>query len=145
MRRNLNNAPRKEYPAGVRLVHNFYPGPADDPGRDRMVGQEGFRIWVTDEPPDYPNERRCYCGWLNREHYGTLAVIGRDGLPTDAERAFGPYHKGGFEESHTTAKIGGPKRTEEELAQLASELNAVRLKKENARSGTMKAKQKRRL
>ena len=62
----------------MRLVHNFWPGPPDDPGRDRMVGLDGFRIWITDEP----NEKmsRCYCGWLEeREHYGTVGTI-------DAER-----------------------------------------------------------
>lgn len=58
---------------GARLVHNFPPGPPEDRGRDRPYGLEGFRYWVTDEPPgSYGNEHRCYCGWLDgREHYGT--------------------------------------------------------------------------
>jgi hypothetical protein len=74
MRRYLSRAPKKDYPEGVRIVHNFYPGPYDDPGRDREFGLDGFRVWVTDEPNE--NERRCYCGWLDgREHYGTHAVI----------------------------------------------------------------------
>jgi hypothetical protein len=50
MRRSLSRTPRRDYPEGVRLVHNFYPGPLDDPGRDRMVGLDGFRIWIIDEP-----------------------------------------------------------------------------------------------
>ena len=75
MRRYLARAPKRSYPEGVRLVHNFYPGPHNDPGRDRMVGLDGFRVWVTDEPNE--NERRCHCGWLDgREHYGTREVIG---------------------------------------------------------------------
>ena len=41
----------KNPPEGARLVHNFCPGPADDPGRDRAYGLNGFRYWVTDEPP----------------------------------------------------------------------------------------------
>jgi hypothetical protein len=58
----------------VRLVHNFYPGPHADPGRDRELGLNGFRAWLTDEPN--PNERRCFCGWLDgREHFGTVGVI----------------------------------------------------------------------
>jgi hypothetical protein len=77
MIRYLARAPRRDYPEGVRIVHNFYPGPHDDPGQDRTVGLRGFRVWVTDEPNGtYGNERRCYCGWLDgREHYGTVAVI----------------------------------------------------------------------
>lgn len=59
---------------GQRLVHNFYPGPPDDPGRNRAYGDTGFRFWITDEPN--PNERRCYCGWLDgREHYSTVRAI----------------------------------------------------------------------
>ena len=73
MRRSLPRTPKKEYPNGVRLVHNFYPGPHDDPGADRLVGLDGFRIWITDEPG---NDSRCYCGWLDgREHYGTAGRI----------------------------------------------------------------------
>jgi hypothetical protein len=77
MRRYLPRAPKHDYPEGVRIVHNFYPGPLDDPGRDRKVGLDGFRVWITDEPTGtYGNERRCYCGWLDgREHYGTRAII----------------------------------------------------------------------
>lgn len=63
----------KNVPEGARLVHNFYPGPLDDPGRDRLYGHNGFRYWITDEPG---RDQRCYCGWLGaREHYGTLGVI----------------------------------------------------------------------
>src|SRR5689334_3452444 len=68
----LNRRPKRELAPGVRLVHNFYPGPDDDPGRDREVGEGGFRIWVTDKPIEQTNERRCACGWLGREHYGTV-------------------------------------------------------------------------
>ena len=79
----------KQPPEGARLVHNFWPGPADDPGRDRPYGVDGFRYWVTDEPPGSRppstftdvfdmgdgSEHRCYCGWLDgREHYGTRYV-----------------------------------------------------------------------
>ena len=61
-------------------MHNFYPGPHDDPGADRRIGEDGFRIWVTDEPIERTNEHRCYCGWLNgREHYGTLSTIDQFG------------------------------------------------------------------
>ena len=75
MKRYLSKSPKREYPEGVRLVHNFYPGPQDDPGADRQPGDNGFRIWVTDEEPDAA-ERRCYCGWLDgREHYGTVRII----------------------------------------------------------------------
>jgi len=35
---------------GMRVVHNFYPGPHDDPGRNRRYGWDGFRYWITDEP-----------------------------------------------------------------------------------------------
>jgi len=57
---------------GMRVVHNFYPGPHDDPGRNRRYGWDGFRYWITDEPG---NDHRCYCGWLDgREHYGTRYV-----------------------------------------------------------------------
>lgn len=42
MRRYLSGIPRKEYPADVRIVHNFYPGPADDPGADRQINVDGF-------------------------------------------------------------------------------------------------------
>jgi hypothetical protein len=81
MRRYLARAPKKEYPANVRLVHNFYPGPLDDPGRERTVGEGGFRVWITGEPKgSYGNERRCHCGWLDgREHYGTVHVIDAHG------------------------------------------------------------------
>ena len=68
---------RKHPPPGWRLVHNFYPGPHDDPGRDRTYGLDGFRYWITDEPG---NDVRCYCGWLDgREHYGTVRVVDEDG------------------------------------------------------------------
>jgi len=59
-------------------VHNFFPGPPDDPGRDRPYGANGFRYWITDEPN--PHERRCHCGWLGgREHYGTVATVNDKG------------------------------------------------------------------
>jgi hypothetical protein len=85
MRRYLSKTPRREYPAGVRLVHNFYPGPLDNPGQDRQPGANGFRIWITDEPE--AGEVRCYCGWLDgREHYGTRLVIDGDGNAVDRAR-----------------------------------------------------------
>lgn len=80
--RNLARSPKLDYPEGVRIVHNFYPGPHDDPGRDRTLGVGGFRVWVTDEPLGTygKNERRCYCGWLDgREHYGTRTTIDANG------------------------------------------------------------------
>jgi len=49
MRCYLARAPKREYPPEVRLVHDFYPGPHDDPGRDREVGLNGFPGWITDE------------------------------------------------------------------------------------------------
>lgn len=65
---------RRTPPPGARLVHNFYPGPDDDPARNRAYGADGFRFWVTDSPNEH--ERRCYCGWLGgREHYGTRRVV----------------------------------------------------------------------
>jgi hypothetical protein len=79
MRRYLARAPKRDYPEGVRLVHNFYPGPHDDPGRDRTVGLNGFRVWITDEPTEI-ERHRCYCGWLDgREHYGTRLIVTADG------------------------------------------------------------------
>ena len=51
MRRYLSRAPKKDYPADVRIVHNFVPGPPDDPGADRVVSLGGFRVWITDEAP----------------------------------------------------------------------------------------------
>jgi hypothetical protein len=77
MIRYLGHAPKREYPQGVRLVHNFYPGPHDDPGRDREIGVGGFRVWIIDEPPgSYGNEHRCYCGCPDgREHYGTVGYV----------------------------------------------------------------------
>ncbi len=79
MKRYLSQIPRKQYPPDVRLVHNFFPGPAHDPGASRVVSDGGFRIWVTDEsPPEL--EQRCYCGWLGgREHYGTVGIVNEDG------------------------------------------------------------------
>ena len=44
MMRYLRHVPTKPLDEGVRLVHNFYPGPHDDPGRDRAIGLRGFRI-----------------------------------------------------------------------------------------------------
>ena len=64
---------------GSRLVHNFYPGPDDDPGRNRPYALDGFRYWITDEPN--PNERRCYCEWYGGlEHYGTVGYVDEDGV-----------------------------------------------------------------
>lgn len=76
MRRYLNAVPA-DLPEDVRLVHNFPPGPADDPGRDRKINLNGFRVWITDEPNgSYGNERRCHCGWLDgREHYSTRQAV----------------------------------------------------------------------
>jgi hypothetical protein len=74
MIRYLYSLPNGELGEGVRLVHNFPPGPPDDPGRNRELGADGFRAWLTDEPN--PNMRRCFCGWLDgREHYGTVWII----------------------------------------------------------------------
>jgi hypothetical protein len=86
-KRYLSRTPKKEYPEGVRLVHNFCPGPPNDPGADRMVGAGGFRIWVTDETdedvaadPKRLPVSRCYCGWLDgREHYGTRGYVEANG------------------------------------------------------------------
>jgi len=80
MRRYLSGVP-KQFPEGVRLVHNFYPGPRDDPGRHRSLRQGGFRAWITDEPSgSHGVEHRCFCGWLDgREHYGTRAWVDEDG------------------------------------------------------------------
>jgi hypothetical protein len=50
MHRYLAKTPKKEYPLGVRIVHNFYPGPHEEPGRDRELRMGGFRVWVTDDP-----------------------------------------------------------------------------------------------
>jgi hypothetical protein len=83
MQRYLWRTPKREYPPEARLVHNFYPGPRDDPGRDPpMIGFNGFRIWITDGPPGtYGDERRCYCGWLDgREHYGTVGHVDEHGV-----------------------------------------------------------------
>ena len=80
MRRYLSKRPKREYPEGVRIVHNFYPGPLADPGADRQPGDGGFRVWITDELDSPGAGRRCYCGWLDgREHYGTVASIDADG------------------------------------------------------------------
>jgi hypothetical protein len=69
-----------ELPAGARLVHNFCPGPNDDPGRHRAIAADGFRVWITDEPLDELREARCYCGWLDgREHYGTVGRVDEHG------------------------------------------------------------------
>jgi hypothetical protein len=82
VKRYLSRTPRKEYPKGVRLVHNFPPGPPDDPGADRAIGFGGFRIWVTDE--EESGGSRCYCGWLeDREHYGGRAFIDAEGKWVD--------------------------------------------------------------
>jgi len=82
MHRYLPRAPKREYAPDVRLVHNFYPGPRDDPGRDRKVGLNGFRCWIIDEPPGtYGDEHRCHCGWLDgREHYGTVGYVDEHGV-----------------------------------------------------------------
>jgi hypothetical protein len=75
VKRYVSKAPQRDYPEDVRIVHNFYPGPHDDPGRDRPLREGGFRVWITDEPTRGTNERRCYCGWLDgREHYGTRVI-----------------------------------------------------------------------
>jgi hypothetical protein len=74
MRSYLTRTPTKEYPDWVRLVHNFYPGAHDDdPGRKRLLAHVGFRAWATDEPSE--QENACYCGWLGREHFGTVGYV----------------------------------------------------------------------
>ena len=35
MRRYRVRTLTEKHPPGSRVVHNFYPGPGDDPGRDR--------------------------------------------------------------------------------------------------------------
>ena len=78
MQRFLRRAPKREFWPKVWLVHNFYPGPPDDPGRHRMIGLDGFRIWITDEADKLGH--RCYCGWLDgREHYGTVSYVDEHG------------------------------------------------------------------
>jgi hypothetical protein len=80
--------------AGVRLVHNFCPGPPDDPGRARPYSEWGFRYWITDEParsrpPKFitdvldagGEEHRCHCGWRDgQEHYGTVGYADEHGV-----------------------------------------------------------------
>jgi hypothetical protein len=84
---HLDRVPKRDLPEGFRLVHNFFPGPPDDPGRDRVVGEGGFRIWRNDAPLATTGERRCYCGWLDgREHYGTVRVITGEGEDLPADR-----------------------------------------------------------
>jgi hypothetical protein len=86
MRRYLKKKPTREYPPEVRIVHNFYPGPLDDPGRNRTLGSDGFRAWITDEPYSHWAGRPCYCGWLDgREHYGTQWVIDAEGRASGLE------------------------------------------------------------
>ena len=76
MLRYLSRKPRK-IPKGTRIVHNVYPGPPEDPGRDRPLREAGFRIWLTDAEMG----ERCHCGWLGgREHYGTSAWVDADGV-----------------------------------------------------------------
>jgi hypothetical protein len=78
MRRYLNATPEQTYLEGIRVVHNFWPGPPEDPGQDRKLGANGFRVWVTDEPNE--NEKQCHCGWLNgREHFGTIGTVSSSG------------------------------------------------------------------
>jgi len=78
MQRYLSRTPKRDYPEGMRIVHNFFPGPPGDRGADREIGWSGFRVWVTDEK-DWGGHR-CYCGWLGgRKHYGTRAYVKRDG------------------------------------------------------------------
>jgi hypothetical protein len=89
MRRYRIKTLTAEHPPGTRVVHNFYPGPLTDPGRDRRYGLSGFRYWITDEPMG----QRCYCGWLaGREHYATVAGINAKGeaWPEWAEQLTGP-------------------------------------------------------
>ena len=75
------STPVREYPEGVRIVHNFYPGPHGDPGQARRVGHDGFRVWITDLPIKETKERPCHCDWLGgREHYGTVAYVDADGV-----------------------------------------------------------------
>jgi hypothetical protein len=47
VREYLSKTPKpRDYADEIRLVHNFPPGPKDDPGRDREFGLDGFRAWV---------------------------------------------------------------------------------------------------
>jgi hypothetical protein len=87
MLRYLSRTPVRGCPSDVRLVHNFYPGPHDDPGADRMVGLDGFRIWVTDEPG---NDTRCHCGWMAESTTEPREDRRRRELVVDGEEAFGP-------------------------------------------------------
>jgi hypothetical protein len=57
-------------PPGARVVHNFPPG---RPGR--RFGDDGFRYWVTVESQGH----RCFCGWVDGEHYGTARWVDADG------------------------------------------------------------------
>ncbi len=78
MQRFLRRTPKREFWPKVWLVHNVYPGPPDDPGRHRMIGLDGFRIWITDEADKLGH--RCHCGWLDgREHYGTVSYVDEHG------------------------------------------------------------------
>jgi hypothetical protein len=81
VRRYLTGPPKQDLPDGVRLVHNFYPGPRDDPGRDRKYGLDGFRYRITDVLDSPWAGRRCYCGRLDgREHYGTVGYVDEHGV-----------------------------------------------------------------
>jgi hypothetical protein len=78
--------PESETLEGDRLVHNFYPGPHDDPGLRHGGGLLGFRTpgvgfrwWLA--YADDPLEERCHCGWLEgREHYSTGGHVDEDGV-----------------------------------------------------------------
>jgi hypothetical protein len=51
MQRYLSKTPKREYPEGVRIVHNFCPGPPDDPGRDRGILSPRGRRWPMRTAP----------------------------------------------------------------------------------------------
>jgi hypothetical protein len=75
----LTCTPSEPVPEGVYLVHNFYPGPPEDPGRDRELGLDGFRAFVCDAAELPAAAWRCDCGWLGLEHYGTVRYVDKDG------------------------------------------------------------------
>ena len=77
MLRYLARAPQREYPPDVRLVHNFYPGPHVDPGRDRPVGLNGFRGWITDE-----RRRRFSSRCISRSYAASLFVPSHGAIAT---------------------------------------------------------------
>lgn len=90
--RYFAKTPKRAYPHGTLIVHNFPPGNWDgDPkvqggyqhDSKRALGDGGFRAWITDKLE--PMQQRCFCGWADgREHYSTYGAVPRD---DDASRA----------------------------------------------------------